>query len=85
MFLGGGLLTTVFPPAGIPLLVSGWTTATASGVKKGVLKTVKQKRKIIKQKEYMVTYNIYSDGSKEESFREFIKEETTYGNWKDEN
>ena len=42
-----------------------------------------QKRKIIKSKEYLITYNIFSDKTEEEASRNFIKETIEEGNWED--
>ena len=81
--IGGSILSIIFPPLGIPLAISGGIT---SGVSKNFenQKIIKnQKRKITRRKEYSINYSIYSDGAREQISKNFVKEETFYGNWED--
>ena len=81
--IGGSILSIIFPPLGIPLAISGGIT---SGVSQNFehQKFIKnQKRKITKKKEYTIKYNIFSDGTREQISRTFVKEECFYGNWED--
>lgn len=41
----------------------------------------KQKRKIIKRRKYMVYYDLFSDGTSKESYRQFLNEDIIQGNW----
>ena len=81
--IGGSILSFIFPPLGIPLAISGGIT---SGVSQNFehQKFIKnQKRKITKIKEFSIKYNIFSDGTREQISRTFVKEECFYGNWED--
>ena len=78
-YIGGGILSMFAPPVGIPLIVGGIISAIA-GIK-GATRKGKQKRKVIKRREYMVYYDIFTDGTSKESYRKLLKEETIYGNW----
>ena len=78
-YIGGGILSFFVPVVGIPLVVSGFANIIAGAARgKG---NGKQKRKVIKRREYMVYYDKFTDGTSEESYRKLIKEETIYGNW----
>ena len=78
-YIGGSILSFFVPVVGIPLAVGGVINAIAGA--KGESRKGKQKRKVIKRIEYMIYYDIFTDGTRKESYRKFLKEETIYGSW----
>ena len=77
--IGGSILSIFVPVVGIPLAIGGAINAFVGA--KGASRKGKQKRKVIKRREYMVYYDIFTDGTRKESYRKFLKEETIYGSW----
>lgn len=81
--IGGSILSLIFPPLGIPLAISGGITSGVSQNFENQKIIKNQKRKITRKKEFSINYNIFSDGTKEQISRNFIKEELFYGDWND--
>lgn len=82
LFFGGSILSVIFPPVGIPLAISGFTTYAASGISASASnKSKKLKRTVTKKKKYLVNYEIYSNGDKKETSKVLVGEEIIYGEW----
>ena len=77
-----GLNPYAFTVFGISLAAVGFITEKISS-KIADEYIIKQKRKIIKKKEYLIVYNIFSDKTEEEASRIFIKETIEEGRWED--
>ena len=73
----GPYITLGFPLAGIGYIAKSISSRFAEKY------TVRQRKKILIKREYLVEYNLFNDNSKEEKSKTFIKETKEEGDWED--